>query len=347
MMILALALALPPSLAARATPALDEPFAPAPQRAQDGDGRKAPGREPGRASPSAADQPWVDAVKELVREHADSRLVNKAKQVAKSIPEEQRERLLAQARQTWNEIRPRLGDDPARLSAVVRQCLEIIPKERIDAAIRVFEGALDQGGPAAAAAVAECVAKGKRELLPLLMQLMGDHGPAIAEGARRPEEEAQAWRGVLAAVTVSDLLGREGRETTRQSLSAVANDLRLQVDGKPMTLGAWARQTLKQDYPYLQDGPAGEDGMATFAAAFVAADLEDMLGELPLVQLPFSDPAPPVELLASVDARDDDAVLSALAAIEATVRLREAMKSGRDLAVTADDFAALVAGDER
>lgn len=301
-------------------------------------------RPPQQARPAAGDDPILEAIKQLAREHVPDGMVDKAKQVAKSLPEEQKKRLLAQARSTWARVRPMLGDDPARLTATMRRCLALIPEERINAALRVVDDALSKGGPAAAAAVAELVAEGKRDLLPLFMQLLQNQGPSISAGARDPEEEARAWRGMLAAVTTADLLGRESRGVARESMRALADDVPIVIEGRPVTLNAWARRTLAERFPYLADGPVGQDEMATLAAVLVASDIDDLMSELALVHPPFGEPTTVARALAEADPMDEEGVLDALDALEKTVRLRQALKTGVDVAVSADDFRKLAAG---
>lgn len=301
---------------------------------------RAPARE---ASKDAALQ---DAIKQLVREHVPDQIIEKAKDVARSLPADQKERLLAQARTTWARVTPLLGDDPARLTSLVRKCMELVPPERVSATLTLLDDALDRGGPGAAAAVAELVAKGKREILPIFLQLIDGHGGTVAEGAGRPDEEARAWRGLLAATTVTELLAGPGRETTRASMERLAQDVTLDLDGRQVTLDGWARATLGERFPYLLDGPLAGQAGGLLPAALAATDLRDLLAELPLVHTPFGAPLPPVQALADADPRDDDGVCKALEAIKTTVRLRDALKSGQDLAVSADDFVALAQGGQ-
>ena len=296
-----------------------------------------------RPNPDASLQ---DAVQQLIREHVPQAMVDKAKALAHSLPPEQKQRLLSQARQSWARVRPALGDDPERLTALVRNCVALVPEERLDAMLRLVDGALDQGGPGAAAALAELVAKGKTELLPLFMQLLEGQGSTIAERAREPAEQARAWRGLLAALTVNDLLAGPGRETTRESLRALGQDVTVTIDGKPTTLAAWSRRLLEQRFPYLADGPADETPLGTLSAVLVASDLRQLMQELPLVHTPFGAPEPPAAYLAQADPRDDDGIVAALQALATTVRLRESLKTGRDVAVRADDFARLAATEE-
>jgi hypothetical protein len=308
--------------------------------------REAPAHERSAAKPGGSEPSPEHVLKDFVKQHMPTHLIEKAKRVASELPPAEKERLKALASQAWRKYRPLLGNDSRALQAQLNRALSLVPSGKLARLEQHLDKWLDKGGIGAAALAAELLSYDQDELLGKLYGFLELHGDQLHEAAGSARAESRALRGVAAALSVQRLLAGSAAASTRQSLRQLGLDTQLTIAGKQQSLQSWAENLLAKQFPYLEGTPATANPEAILSAALVAPDLADLMQTMPLVVTPFDDPVPPAQYLALADPSDTEGILMSLSAIARTVILRQSLTSGSSLRPATNSFMELLSGEE-